>query len=119
MEEKKCKKCGTTENVNFMGMCENCYKESIRGDEKKKVEPTNSSNCSNSVADKFLLVVLIVKFIGYIGAVITAIIFMVNGGFGLGILSGVIIAISIWCSTLLFEAIAEGLNLLQDIKNKL
>ena len=36
-----------------------------------------------------------------------------------GFLSGIAIAITTWFSTLLFEAIAEGLNLLQDIKNKL
>ncbi len=27
--EKKCKKCGTTENVNFDGMCKKCYEDSI------------------------------------------------------------------------------------------
>lgn len=27
--EKKCNKCGTTENVNFLGMCKRCYEESI------------------------------------------------------------------------------------------
>lgn len=29
MEEKKCKKCGTTENVNFEGMCKKCYEDTI------------------------------------------------------------------------------------------
>lgn len=27
--ETKCSKCGTTENVNFMGMCKQCYEESL------------------------------------------------------------------------------------------
>lgn len=29
MEEKKCKKCETTENVNFHGMCKKCYDETV------------------------------------------------------------------------------------------
>jgi hypothetical protein len=62
---------------------------------------------------------MIIKFIGYVGAVISAIILIGNGEFGVGILAGLVIAIVTWFSTLLFEAIAEGLNLLQDIKNKL
>lgn len=32
--EKKCKKCGTTENVNFNGMCKRCYNDSIIVHEK-------------------------------------------------------------------------------------
>lgn len=27
--EEKCKKCGTTKNVNFDGMCEDCYSKTI------------------------------------------------------------------------------------------
>lgn len=36
--EEKCKKCGTTKNVNFEGMCEKCYKESITIKENKSNE---------------------------------------------------------------------------------
>lgn len=32
--EKKCKKCGTTQNVNFDGMCKECYEDSIVVHEK-------------------------------------------------------------------------------------
>ena len=39
--------------------------------------------------------------------------------FLIGILSGLVLVALTWLSTLIFEAIAEGLNLLQDIKNKL
>ena len=40
----KCKKCGSTENVNFEGMCKKCYDESVvikektEDEEKKKVK---------------------------------------------------------------------------------
>lgn len=42
--EKKCKVCGTTENVNFMGMCQDCYnnsvviREKMEEDEKERNE---------------------------------------------------------------------------------
>ena len=45
-----------------------------------------------------------------------------HGGAGeifIGIIAGIVIAVAVWLSTLFLEAIAEGLNLLQDIKNKL
>lgn len=141
MEESNiiiCEKC-YEENELTRNTCKKCgarlYKNNIENDTKggstkkksipkkdndvKEVEYIDSSNSSNTVAEKFILVVMITKFIGYIGAVILAIVFIGNGEPGLGILAGIVIAIATWFSTLLFEAIAEGLNLLQDIKNKL
>lgn len=29
VKENTCKKCGTTENVNFEGMCKECYEETL------------------------------------------------------------------------------------------
>ena len=73
----------------------------------------------NIVANKFTLVVTIVKAIGYIVATVMGIMTMTSTNAFLGLLCGGAIAIATWLSTLIFEAIAEGLNLLQDIKNKL
>lgn len=117
----KCSKCGTEENVNFMGMCKKCYEESlgVTEESKKEISYTNASNSSNTVANKFTLVVTITKVIGYICAVIIGIVIIANISFWLGLLIGVSIAIAVWFSTLIFEAIAETLNLLQDIKNSL
>ena len=42
----------------------------------------------------------------------------VNSGFAKGFLIIVIGGVLTWCSTLILEAIAEGLQLLEDIKNK-
>lgn len=119
-----CKKCGAKlykNNAENNAKDGSTKKKSIpkKDNDVKEVEYIDSSNSSNTVAEKFILVVMITKFIGYIGAVILAIVFIGNGEPGLGILAGIVIAIATWFSTLLFEAIAEGLNLLQDIKNKL
>lgn len=117
----ECKKCHTTENVNFEGMCKKCYEESVGiiEEEEKEIEYVNSSDSSNMVANKFTLIVIIIKVIGYITAVVTLIAFLIAGEIGQGFLFGIIIAVITWFSTLAFEAIAEILNLLQDIKNKL
>lgn len=117
----KCSKCGTEENVNFMGMCKKCYEESlgVTEESKKEISYTNASNSSNTVANKFTLVVMITKIIGYICAIIIGIVFIANVSFWTGIVTGVVIAVAVWFSTLIFEAVAEALNLLQDIKNRL
>ena len=122
---ENCSKCNKKitqeEYIENGGYCKNCIEE-IEEDtieEKKNTEYINSSNSSNAVANKFILVVNIVKFIGYIAAIILGLILIGQGIILLGILGAIIIAIITWFSTLMFEAIAEGLNLLQDIKNKL
>ena len=83
------------------------------------VSPSNTRNTFNPIAKKFNLVVMIVKVIGYFSAFISIIAFASIREFWWGLLGSIVIVISTWLSTLLFEAIAEGLNLLQDIKNKL
>lgn len=117
----KCSKCGTAENVYFMGMCKKCYEESlgVTEESKKEISYTNASNSSNTVANKFTLVVMITKVIGYLCAIIIGIVIIANDYFLTGIVTGIVIAVAVWFSTLIFEAIAEGLNLLQDIKNRL
>ena len=108
------------------GACKECYIErkniiaqTKKQESIKEKQYEDSSNSSNVVAEKFILVVLIIKILGYLGAIIIGAIYIGNIGFGPGLLIGGIIAISVWFSTLIFEAIAEGLNLLQDIKNKM
>lgn len=139
MEENNiiiCENC-YEENESTRATCRNCgarlYKNGIKENNKdtfdgvqkevrsnqKEIDYVDSSNSSNTVAKKFILVVTIMKFIGYLGAVIVAIVFMSMDEVGIGILSGIITTIITWLSTLIFEAIAEALNLLQDIKNKL
>lgn len=128
---KTCKNCGATlyhnENIKINKTKAKTETESKQNMNNKKhkedeeeVDYINASNSSNEVANKFTLVVTIGKVIGYALAIITALIIIFGmEEFLIGILSGVMIAIITWLSSLLFEAIAEGLNLLQDIKNKL
>lgn len=74
---------------------------------------------NNKVALKFGIVIMIIKAIGYIGAVMLFIVLASTEQFLSGLVTGVITFIVTWFSTLIFEAIAEGLQLLQDIKEKL
>lgn len=103
--------------------CHNCGNDLLENkaqnnNEEKTIEYTNSSNSSNVVAQKFTLIVVINKIIGYICSIVIAIILIIAVNFWIGLVFGLLIAVMTWLSTLLFEAIAEIINLLQDIKNK-
>lgn len=52
MENIKCKKCGTTENVNFDGMCKKCYDESIIIKENNDNIEKDDLNKTNSKFNK-------------------------------------------------------------------
>lgn len=56
--EKKCKKCGTTEKVNFEGMCKKCYEDSIVIEEK-----TVNSNKKSFFKDKKNIAITILSII--------------------------------------------------------
>lgn len=81
-------------------------------------DATNNKRKYNKVATKFNFVVWIMKFLGYLSGIITwiALANLDNGLMGFVIC--VVICVVTWFSTLLFEAISEGLQLLEDIKNK-
>ena len=103
--------------------CHNCGNDLLENkvqdnNEEKTIEYTNSSNSSNVVAQKFTMIVITTKVIGYILSIIVAVILMNTIKFWVGLVVGLLIADITWLSTLLFEAIAEIINLLQDIKNK-
>ena len=103
--------------------CHNCGNDLLENkvqddNEEKTIEYTNSSNSSNVVAQKFTLIVVINKIIGYICSIVIAIILIIAVNFWIGLVFGLLIAVMTWLSTLLLEAIAEIINLLQDIKNK-
>ncbi len=103
--------------------CHNCGNDLLENkaqnnNEEKTIEYTDSSNSSNVVAQKFTIIVISTKVVGYILSIIVAIILMRVVKFWLGLIVGLLIADITWLSTLLFEAIAEIINLLQDIKNK-
>ena len=71
------------------------------------------------MATKFNIVVYIIRIIGYFSGFVSLIILAQNNSFLLGLVVCVITCIVTWLSTLFFVAIAEGLQLLQDIKEKL
>ena len=117
----KCKKCGT-DNVITRSNCKNCgailEKENIN--QNSNVDnKVNTIVRTNKVASKFSLVVNIMKFLGY-GATIIGFIFLFSSEEqGFAFLSLICGAIVTWLSTLFFEAVAEGLQLLQDIKDEI
>lgn len=103
--------------------CHNCGNDLLENkvqdnNEEKTIEYTDSSNSSNIVAQKFTIIVISTKVVGYILSIIVAIVLMKVVKFWVGLVVGLLIADITWLSTLLFEAIAEIINLLQDIKNK-
>lgn len=93
-------------------------------EKSKTIEPrvehnNNEKQIKNKVANKFNFVVMIVKCIGYLLAITIFICFIQMDKFLVGLGWCVGLSFATWLSTLIMEAIAEGLNLLQDIKNKL
>lgn len=50
--EKKCKKCGTAQNVNFEGMCKKCYEESINISKEQIDEDETSNNILDTIKNK-------------------------------------------------------------------
>lgn len=77
------------------------------------------NNKPNKVASKFNALVVIIKICGYLLAIVMLIIGAQEENIVTGIVAGLIIAIFTFFSTIFYEAIAEILNLLEDIKNKL
>lgn len=72
---------------------------------------------NNKVAKKFRLIIDIIQIIGYIisGLIFVAALLDLNL---YCLIYGVIVALSTWFSTLFLEAIAEIIELLDNIKNK-
>ena len=88
--------------------------------EKRKNENNvNTRKIYNKVATKFNIVVYIIRIIGYFSGFVSLIILAQNNSFLLGLVVCASTCIVTWLSTLFFVAIAEGLQLLQDIKEKL
>lgn len=82
------------------------------------VSSINMRNTFNPVAKKFNLVVMIMKVLGYFSAFVGLIGFICMSEFWWGVLWCIVVSIVTWLSTLIFEAIAEALNLLQEIRDK-
>ena len=78
--EEKCKKCGTTKNVNFEGMCKNCYEKSIAIKEQednsseKEKDPKKTINWKTLIKEKYLIVEVVLLAIIIICIIIICII---------------------------------------------
>jgi len=111
IEEVEWKVIEKLANNKFLNNANNhLNKQTLNSNIKKKTK----KEYTNFVAKKFDLVILIIKGLGYSVAVIMALM----NAFDLGIWIGIFVAIATWLSTLILEAVAEGLQLLEDIKNK-
>lgn len=106
---KKCPHCNHELNM---------YNEVERLKNSVSVSSHSNRNIFNPVAKKINLVVMVIKVLGYLLAFILLIIFMSIEEFGWGIVLFILQCIVTWLSTLILEAIAEGLNLLQEIRDK-
>ena len=75
MDKIKCKKCGTTENVKFDGMCKKCYEENIVVKEKEIDEQPSAleivkhfifDNCVKIIGVlSTVVIILVFSFISY------------------------------------------------------
>ena len=77
----------------------------------------------NPVAAKFAGVAATIKTLGYGAAIVLALLIMASfdmegEGVLLAFITGLSIAVTTWFACLIWEAIAEALQLLEDIKNK-
>lgn len=77
----------------------------------------------NPVAAKFAGVAATIKTLGYGAAIVLALLIMASfdmegEGVFLALITGLSIAVATWFACLIWEAIAEALQLLEDIKNK-
>lgn len=127
----KCKNCGKDVSdkarecphcqaiVNDTNELENVLYNFKEKGKRKNENNVNTRKIYNKVATKFNIVVYIIRIIGYFSGFVSLIILAQNNSFLLGLVVCVITCIVTWLSTLFFVAIAEGLQLLQDIKEKL
>ena len=77
-----------------------------------------------AIAKKFNIVISVLKFLGYGAAIVmalAALFFIFSGTFivtAVLLFDALLLSIGTWLACLSYEAIAEGLQLLHDIKNK-
>ena len=64
--EEKCKKCGTTENVNFDGMCEDCYNKTIGA------KKNDDDEIEKDYVYKYRIIIFIIAIIIFAGGLILA-----------------------------------------------
>ena len=107
------------------GFCKKCYSNKDEYNAQKSEYNGTSKNFSdeenkkNKVAFKFLIVINFMKLLGYGSTIIGFIALLSNEETGFAFLCLICGSIGTWLSTLFFEAVAEGLQLLQDIKDKI
>lgn len=58
----ECKNCGTTENVNFEGMCKECYEESIGINNKEYIEHENKKNIHKNLLIVLMVIIILISF---------------------------------------------------------
>lgn len=102
VEENICKKCGTIENVNFEGMCKECYEETL-GVHKE---------ITNKIKSDFLIITQVILIVISIVVCIIDIIFESYILLGTTIISTIIICIILK----IFKTI---IDILQSIHEKL
>ena len=98
--------------------CINCGAPLKKGNINHQNNKIKTSERTNKVALKFSVIVSIIKFVGYVASIISFITLLSLGETGFAFICLICGTFLTLFSTLIFEAIAEGLQLLEDIKNK-
>lgn len=91
----------------------------MRSGQETIVNKVDKQQNNNRIAKKIFNIAIFIKVSGYFIAVLSLIILIQNEQFLMGILVFLSVAIFVLLSTLFLDAVAEGLQLLQDIKNKI
>lgn len=72
----------------------------------------------NAISSKIFTISLILKWLGYLSAVIVCAFFIFSNQIVLGLLAGLLSALSTFIITTFLDGFAEIIQLLEDIKNK-
>lgn len=93
-------------------------KNEIQEISTEATQPSEKIRKYNTVSSKIFTISLILKWLGYLSSILVGIFFIVSKQIVLGLLTGLLFALSIFIITAFFDGFAEIIQLLEDIKNK-
>lgn len=84
----------------------------------ESTQPSEKMRKYNAISSKIFTISLILKWLGYLSAVIACVFFIFCNQIILGLLTGLLSALSTFILTTFLDGFAEIIQLLEDIKNK-
>lgn len=92
--------------------------DEIQETSSKSTESSEKIRRYNNVSSKIFTISLILKWLGYLASIIVCTICVANNKIAIGLLYGLLLALSTFITTAFFDGFAEIIQLLEDIKNK-